>query len=105
MNTVATYSSRETCLHTDPVMSSKRLAKCQLAFYSGYFGLNHGINVTDLSQIGLPCLLNAWMTLQEQLRDILCCSSVVLFMLQSGASVITPLGGILSVHETPEQQH
>lgn len=44
------------------------------------------------------------MTLQEQFGDILCFSSVV-FVLQSVASVWTALGGILSVHEAPEQQH
>lgn len=42
-----------------------------------FLAKKHGVNVTFLSQIVLPCLPDTWMMLQEQYRDMLCLSCVV----------------------------
>lgn len=59
-------------------------------------------NVTISSQSGL---LPTWMTPQVQYGDMLCFVWLFMFYLGVNDHPIRPLGGILSVHKTPERLH
>lgn len=57
----------------------------------------NGVNVAVLNQIGLPSLLDIWLTPWDQLGDMLCLSSLIVLGLNR-----LPSGEILSFHKSPE---